>query len=64
MKAAWGRPGQEHDHSITRDGSERLITGVRCRAGTGRAPGSALIAVAAWLLALTYLNAGLNGSKS
>jgi hypothetical protein len=34
---------------------ERLITGVRGRAGTGRAraPGSVLIAVAAWLLALT-----------
>ena len=28
------------------------ITGVRRRAGTGRAPGSVLIAVAAWLLAL------------
>ena len=32
---------------------ERLITSVRRRAGTGRAPGSVLIAVAAWLLALT-----------
>ena len=31
---------------------ERLDTGVRRRAGTGRAPGSVLIAVAAWLLAL------------
>ena len=29
------------------------ITGVRRRAGTGRTPGSVLIAVAAWLLALT-----------
>ena len=37
---------------VTRDGGERVITGVR-RAGTGRAPGSVLIAVAAWLLALT-----------
>ena len=32
---------------------ERLVTGVRRQAGTGRAPGSVLIAVAAWLLALT-----------
>ncbi|MGH3189655.1 MAG: hypothetical protein ACRDPY_23245 [Streptosporangiaceae bacterium] len=32
---------------------ERLITGVYRQAGAGRAPGSALIAVAAWLLALT-----------
>jgi hypothetical protein len=31
---------------------ERLITGVRSLAGAGRAPGSVLIAVAAWLLAL------------
>ena len=31
---------------------ERLDTSVRRRAGTGRAPGSVLIAVAAWLLAL------------
>ena len=31
---------------------ERLHTGVRPRAGTGHAPGSALIAVAAWLLVL------------
>ena len=38
---------------ISRDGSERPITGVRRRAGVGRVPGSALIAVAAWLLALT-----------
>ena len=38
---------------ITRDGGERFITGVHRRAGTGRAPGSVLIAVAAWLLALT-----------
>ena len=41
-----GRPG------ITCDGGERLATAVR-RAGTGRVPGSVLIAVAAWLLALT-----------
>ena len=40
------RPG------ITRDSGQRLPTGVRRRAGTGRAPGSALISVAAWLLAL------------
>jgi hypothetical protein len=32
---------------------ERRITGVRRPAGTGRVPGSVLIAVAAWLLALT-----------
>jgi hypothetical protein len=38
---------------VTGDGGERLATNVRRRAGTGRAPGSALIAVAAWLLALT-----------
>ena len=37
----------------TRDGGERPHAGVRHRAGTGRAPGSVLIAVAAWLLALT-----------
>ena len=42
-----GQPG------ITRDGSGRPIPGVGRRTGTGRAPGSALIAVAAWLLALT-----------
>ncbi len=32
---------------------QRLETSVRRRAGTGRGPGSVLIAVAAWLLALT-----------
>ena len=64
MNAAWSGPGHEHDHSIIRDGCERPITGVRRRAVPGRGPGSALIAVAAWLLALTYLYAGLNGSKS
>jgi Protein of unknown function (DUF2637) len=31
----------------------RLVNGVQCQARTGRAPGSVLIAVAAWLLALT-----------
>ena len=36
---------------ITSDGAERLHVGVRRSAGTGRAPGSVLIAVAAWLLA-------------
>jgi len=38
---------------ITRDGGEQLITSARRRTGAGRAPGSVLIAVAAWLLALT-----------
>src|SRR5580693_9006570 len=38
---------------ITGDGGQRAITGVGRRAGTGRAPGSVLIAVAAWLLTLT-----------
>ena len=47
MRGGPGLPG------ITRDGGERLITSVRRRAGAGRAPGSVLIAVAAWLLALT-----------
>src|SRR6266536_6189668 len=37
---------------ITRDGGERFATSVRRRAGTGGAPGSVLIAAAAWLLAL------------
>ena len=37
---------------ISRDGGDQLITNARSRAGTGRAPGSVLIAVAAWLLAL------------
>ncbi len=44
-------PGNEHDHSIKAAISEQFTT-VRRRAGAGRAPGSALIAVAAWLLAL------------
>ena len=43
------RPGLSE---ITRDTGQRLTTGVRRRAGTGHAPGSALIAVAAWLLVL------------
>jgi hypothetical protein len=38
---------------ITPEPGERLHLGVRRRDGTGRAPGSVLIAVAAWLLALT-----------
>ena len=29
MNAAWSGPGHEHGQSITRDGSERLSTGVR-----------------------------------
>jgi Protein of unknown function (DUF2637) len=44
------RPGLP---GITRDSGQRLTTGARRRDGTGRAPGSVLIAVAAWLLALT-----------
>ena len=50
MSTIRGGPGLP---GITGDGGERLATSVRRRAGTGRAPGSALIAVAAWLLALT-----------
>ena len=38
---------------ITRPTGGRFSTSVRRRAGTGRTPGSVLIAVAAWLLALT-----------
>ena len=49
MSTMRGGPGLS---GITRDGGERLATSVRRRAGTGRAPGSVLIAVAAWLLAL------------
>jgi hypothetical protein len=37
---------------ITQANGERLVTNIRRLAGTERAPGSALIAVAAWLLAL------------
>jgi hypothetical protein len=44
-----GDPGLS---GISRDGGERLATSVCRQAGTGRAPGSVLIAVAAWLLAL------------
>ena len=44
------RPGLS---GITRATDERLATSVRRRPGAGRAPGSVLIAVAAWLLALT-----------
>ena len=50
MSTARGGPGLS---GFTRDGGERLHVGVRRRAGTGRAPGSVLIAVAGWLLALT-----------
>ena len=46
-------PGGRGLSGNTHDDGERLITGVRRRAGTGRTPGSVLIAVAAWLLALT-----------
>jgi hypothetical protein len=38
---------------ITRATGEQLTSGAGCRAGTRRAPGSVLIAAAAWLLALT-----------
>ena len=37
---------------ISRDGGDQLITNARSRVGTGQTPGSALITVAAWLLAL------------
>ena len=47
MRGGPGLPG------ITRDGAEQFITNARRRAGTGRAPGSVLIAVATWLLTLT-----------
>ena len=50
MSTIRGGPGLP---GIADDEGERLATNVRRRAGTGRAPGSALIAVAAWLLALT-----------
>ena len=46
-------PGGPGLPGVTRDGGERVITSRRRRTGTGRAPGSVLIAVAAWLLALT-----------
>jgi hypothetical protein len=51
MRGGPGLPG------ITSDGGERLVTGVRGEAGAGRAPGSALIGVAAWLLALVGVGA-------
>jgi len=37
---------------FARDGGERVIASVRRRTRTDRVPGSVLIAVAAWLLAL------------
>jgi hypothetical protein len=49
MSTTRGRPGLSR---ITGDSNERPITGVRRRAGNERAPGSVLIAVAAWLLTL------------
>ena len=53
MSATRSGPGHEHDHSITRATSERLITTMYGRAGSRHTPGSVLIAVAAWLLTLT-----------
>ena len=50
MSTIRGGPGLPE---IAGNEDERLATNVRRRAATGRAPGSALIAVAAWLLALT-----------
>ena len=50
MSTTPGGPGLP---GFTRDGDERLRASVRRRTGTGRTPGSALIAVATWLLALT-----------
>ena len=50
MSTTRGGPGLS---GIARDAGERLHIGVRRRAVAGRAPGSVLIAVAAWLLALT-----------
>jgi hypothetical protein len=47
MRDGPGLPG------ITRATGERLTSGAGRRAGTARAPGSVLIAAAAWLLALT-----------
>ena len=49
MSTTRGEPGLS---GITHATGERFATSVRRRAGTGRAPGSVLIAVAAWLLAL------------
>jgi hypothetical protein len=53
MSATRSGPGHEHDHPVTRAASERLTTTMHGRAGTGQTSGSVLIAVAAWLLALT-----------
>jgi Protein of unknown function (DUF2637) len=50
MSTTRGGPGLS---GITRDGGARLHVGMRRGAGTGHVPGSVLIAVAAWLLALT-----------
>ena len=47
MSTTRGGPGLS---GITGDGGERLTPNVRRRAGTGHAPGSVLITVAAWLL--------------
>jgi signal transduction histidine kinase len=49
MSTMRGGPGRS---GITRDGNERLATSGRRRDGTRGVPGSVLIAVAAWLLAL------------
>ncbi len=50
MSTTRGGPGLT---GITRATGERLAISVRGRAGAGRPPGSVLITVAAWLLALT-----------
>jgi hypothetical protein len=50
MSTIRGGPGLPE---IAGNEGERLAINVRRRAATGRAPGSALIAVAAWLLTLT-----------
>ncbi len=50
MSTASDGPGQRE---FGCNSGKRVIPGVRRRAGAGRAAGSALIAVAAWLLALT-----------
>jgi hypothetical protein len=53
MSATSSRPRHQHGHSITCATGEPLTTNVHRRDGTGREPGSVLIAVAAWLLMLT-----------
>jgi len=53
MSATCNGAGHEHGRSITCATGEPLTTNVRRCDGTGREPGSVLIAVAAWLLALT-----------